>query len=164
MLEDKNSRFRRVAEARVNKIIKMVRLLGNCSNKMVYAYNNSQVEQIFDALQEELIQAKRRYAQSGKKKFSLPTSLRADFQIHPSIELPLPDGTMLKATAFADSEYPAINIYWDNKTMEPEEEICFAEYNPNHSPSHELCVGAYQSHQDDTTYYQSYQTERESNA
>ena len=152
MLEDKNSRFCRVAEARVNKIIKMVRLLGNCSNKMVYAYNDSQVEQIFDTLQAELIQAKRRYAQSGKKRFSLSTSMHSNFQIHPSIELPLPDGTTLKATAFADSEYPAINIYWDKKTMEPEEEIC------------ELCVGAYQSHQDDTTYYQSYQTERESNA
>lgn len=164
MLEDKNSRFRRVAEARVNKIIKMVRLLGNCSNKMVYAYNNSQVEQIFDALQAELIQAKRRYAQLGKKKFSLSTSLRSDFQIHPSIELPLPDGTTLKATAFADSEYPAINIYWGGRSADAEEEICFAEYNPERSPSHELCVGAYQSHQDDTTYYQSYQTERESNA
>lgn len=32
MRESKPDRFRRVAEARVNKIIKMVRLLGNCSN------------------------------------------------------------------------------------------------------------------------------------
>lgn len=31
MNESKTDRFRRVAEARVNKIIKMIRLLGNCS-------------------------------------------------------------------------------------------------------------------------------------
>ena len=31
MKESKIDRFRRVAEARVNKIIKMIRLLGNCS-------------------------------------------------------------------------------------------------------------------------------------
>lgn len=34
--ETKADRFRRLAEARVNKIIKMIRLLGNCSGKGVY--------------------------------------------------------------------------------------------------------------------------------
>lgn len=38
MRESRPDRFRRVAEARVNKIIKMVRLLGNCSNLAVYAF------------------------------------------------------------------------------------------------------------------------------
>lgn len=162
MLESKNSRFCRVAEARVNKIIKMVRLLGNCSNKMVYAYSPDQVEQIFRALQAELIQAKRRYDQSGKKKFSLSVLPHSAFQIHPSIELPLPDGTTLKATAFSDSDYPAINIYWGRKSSDVDEEICFAEYNPERSANQHLCIGAYQSHQDDTTYYEPYRAERES--
>lgn len=36
MNESKTDRFRRVAEARVNKIIKMIRLLGNCSGTGVY--------------------------------------------------------------------------------------------------------------------------------
>ena len=36
MKESKIDRFRRVAEARVNKIIKMIRLLGNCSETGVY--------------------------------------------------------------------------------------------------------------------------------
>lgn len=36
MKESKIDRFRRVAEARVNKIIKMIRLLGNCSGTSVY--------------------------------------------------------------------------------------------------------------------------------
>ena len=54
MKESKIDRFRRVAEARVNKIIKMIRLLGNCSETGVYAYTDAQVEYIFSALQSEL--------------------------------------------------------------------------------------------------------------
>lgn len=41
MKESKIDRFRRVAEARVNKIIKMIRLLGNCSGTSVYAYTDA---------------------------------------------------------------------------------------------------------------------------
>lgn len=37
MKETKNARFRRVAEARVNKIIRMLRLLGNCSGTNTYS-------------------------------------------------------------------------------------------------------------------------------
>lgn len=48
MKESKEDRFCRVAEARVNKIIKMMRLLGNCSNNAVYAFSPEQVEQIFE--------------------------------------------------------------------------------------------------------------------
>lgn len=39
MKETKNARFRRVAEARVNKLIRMLRLLGNCSGTNTYAYD-----------------------------------------------------------------------------------------------------------------------------
>lgn len=45
MREPKEDRFRRIAEARVNKIIDMVKLLGNCSYKGNYAYSEQQVEQ-----------------------------------------------------------------------------------------------------------------------
>ena len=54
MKESKADRFRRVAEARVNKIIKVIRLLGNCSGTSVYAYTDAQVAYIFSALQSEL--------------------------------------------------------------------------------------------------------------
>ena len=43
MKEPKADRFRRVAEARANKIIKMTRLLGNCSGTGVYEYTDAQV-------------------------------------------------------------------------------------------------------------------------
>ena len=54
MKESKSDRFCRVAEARVNKLIKMLRLLGHCSGLNVYSYDDDQVEQIFSALQIEL--------------------------------------------------------------------------------------------------------------
>ena len=44
MSESKPDRFRRVVEARVNKIIKMVRLLGNCSNVNVYTFTTGRDE------------------------------------------------------------------------------------------------------------------------
>ena len=37
MKETKSERFRRIAEARVNTIIRMLRLLGNCAATSVYA-------------------------------------------------------------------------------------------------------------------------------
>lgn len=64
--EAKSDRFVRLAEARVNKIIKMVRLLGNLSWSSNYEYTTDQVAQIFKALQTELNTARQRFA-AGKK-------------------------------------------------------------------------------------------------
>lgn len=67
--ESKEDRFHRLAEARVNKIIPMIRLLGNLSNTAIYAYTRDQVDQIFTALQLELVKAKMRFfAASGEAK------------------------------------------------------------------------------------------------
>ena len=66
--EAKSERFVRLAEARVNKIIKMVRLLGNLSWSSNYEYTTDQVAQIFKALQTELNTARRRFAAGQKRK------------------------------------------------------------------------------------------------
>ena len=52
--ESKSDRFVRLAEARVNKLIKMIRLLGNCSMKCNYEFTEDQVSQIFSTLYDEL--------------------------------------------------------------------------------------------------------------
>lgn len=161
MRESKSERFCRVAEARVNKIIKMMRLLGNCADRKVYAFSPEQVEQIFETLQFELKQARKRYIQTERKRFSLSEE-RID-NIYPSIELNLPDGTSLTAKAIDDENFPAINIYWDGTESETHEEIAFVEYNPERSPCHKVCIGVYQSDEDDTTYYRPYMAERNSN-
>ena len=46
-METKKGKFVRVAEARTNKIISMIRLLGNCSNKATYEYTNGDIKKIF---------------------------------------------------------------------------------------------------------------------
>ena len=160
MRESKSERFCRVAEARVNKIIKMIRLLGNCSNSTTYAFSPEQVEQIFETLQSELKQARKRYIQTTRRRFSLENNNK-DF--YPSIELVLPDGTSLTAKAIDDENFPAINIYWDGAECSAHEEIAFVEYNPERSPCHKVCIGVYQSNEDDTVYYKPYMAERESN-
>ena len=110
MRESRPDRFRRVAEARVNKIIKMVRLLGNCSNPAVYAFTQEQVQQIFATLRDELDRAQKRYARSYKKRFSLSDEQYASLPKYPTIVLPLPDGSSLRAVAIDDENFPAINV------------------------------------------------------
>jgi hypothetical protein len=65
--ETKNDRFKRIAGARTNKIIDMVHLLGNCSNKAVYEFSPKEIEKIFIAIESEVDQAKRKFQSSGKK-------------------------------------------------------------------------------------------------
>ena len=68
--ETKRERFVRLAEARTNKIIDMLQLLGNCSNSSVYDYTQEDVEKIFSAIEAELKEAKRKFVKSDTKKTS----------------------------------------------------------------------------------------------
>ena len=169
MKENKEDRFRRLAEARVNKIIKMVRLLGNCANEAIYAHTPEEVDQIFTELRKELDAAQARFRQMDKnhrKRFSLSaTEVDRDTEynllLHPGVNLMLPNGSMLRAVALPDSDYPAINIYSMSSDGTTYDEICFVEFNPERTHGHQICVGTYQSEEDDTTYYEPYVAERE---
>lgn len=69
--ETKRDRFVRLAEARTNKIIALLRLLGNCSSRNVYEYTPEDVRKIFGAVEAAVADAKRRYAKTatGRDKF-----------------------------------------------------------------------------------------------
>ena len=54
MKETKRERFVRLAEARTNKILDMMKLLGNCSSRSNYEYSEEDVRKIFAALEHEL--------------------------------------------------------------------------------------------------------------
>ena len=54
-------RFVALAEARTTKTLKMIRLLGNLSNKSNYTYSDKDVGQIFSTLERELKNARRRF-------------------------------------------------------------------------------------------------------
>ena len=72
-METKRERFVRIAENRTNKIIDMLRLLGNCANKTNYDYTETDVNKIFNTLEKELRTAKMKYTASGsdEEKFKL---------------------------------------------------------------------------------------------
>lgn len=73
MPESKHDKFLRIAEARTNKIIDMISLLSNCSNKATYEYDETDVKKIFSALEQELKSCKSKFQDSGQKdnKFTL---------------------------------------------------------------------------------------------
>lgn len=71
--ESKQQRFVRLAEARTNRIISTLRLLGNCSSPAAYEYTKEDVSKIFRAIEEAVSDARRRFdkRESGAKLFTL---------------------------------------------------------------------------------------------
>lgn len=63
-------KFVRIAEARTNKIIYMIQLLGNCSNTNAYDYNLQDVEKIFNTIETELREARKKFNKLESKKSS----------------------------------------------------------------------------------------------
>ena len=59
--ESKRERFVRLAEARTNKILDMIKLLGNCSSKSNYEYTDDDVRKIFNAIEREMKNAKAKF-------------------------------------------------------------------------------------------------------
>lgn len=59
--ETKRERFVRLAEARTNKIIDMMKLLGNCSSTANYEYSEDDVKKIFAAIERELKNTKAKF-------------------------------------------------------------------------------------------------------
>ncbi len=71
--ETKRERFVRLAEARTNKIIEMLKLLGNCSNTGSYEYSDEDVKKIFGEIERETRNARSRFMSTdvNGKKFKL---------------------------------------------------------------------------------------------
>lgn len=67
----KKEKFNTIATNRTNKILDMLRLLGNCSNTSNYSYTDEEVKKIFDAIEKEVKEQKAKFNRKDKKKFSL---------------------------------------------------------------------------------------------
>jgi hypothetical protein len=57
----KKANFVRLAESRVSRVLKDIRLIGNLSNRSAYEYSEEDVRKIFKALQREIDAAKSRF-------------------------------------------------------------------------------------------------------
>ena len=72
--ETKRDKFVRLAEARTNRIIDTLQLLGNCSNTSAYEYTQQDVDQIFTAIEAEVREAKKKFSKieaTKSRKFTL---------------------------------------------------------------------------------------------
>lgn len=68
MAESKRERFVRLAEARTNKILDMMKLLGNCSSKSNYEYTEEDVKKIFGAIEREMKNTRAKFSGSDIQK------------------------------------------------------------------------------------------------
>jgi hypothetical protein len=65
-LEPRDTRFKRIATSRTQRILNDLRLLGNCSNKSVYKYSEDDINKIFQAIDKELKRVKASFADGPK--------------------------------------------------------------------------------------------------
>jgi len=61
MREGDRKKFVELAEKRVNRTIKDIRLIGNLSNRSNYVYNDDDVKKIYSALRNALEDMKKRF-------------------------------------------------------------------------------------------------------
>jgi hypothetical protein len=61
---DKRRKFVELAEARVNKTLKDLQLIGNLSNRSAYEFEDADVRKMFSALQKALDVAKGRFSKT----------------------------------------------------------------------------------------------------
>lgn len=65
--EPKEAKFKRLAEKRVNVVLNGIRILGNLSNTALYNYSGSEVNQIFDAIDNAIKNTKANFHRKGKR-------------------------------------------------------------------------------------------------
>ena len=65
--ETNRDRFVRIAEARTQKIINMIDLLGNCANPYNYEYTEKDVDKMFAAIEQSLKECKAKYSETKRK-------------------------------------------------------------------------------------------------
>ena len=71
-MDDRKSKFKKLAEKRVNKTLKSIQLIGNLSNRGNYEYSQEEVSAIFKAIRQELQIAESRFKINKKSdKFKL---------------------------------------------------------------------------------------------
>lgn len=66
MARDRRKSFVKLAEKRVNKTIKNIKLIGNLADRSNYCYDDDQVVKIIDALESEMIQLRARFERGGE--------------------------------------------------------------------------------------------------
>ncbi|MBN1696465.1 MAG: hypothetical protein JW881_03020 [Spirochaetales bacterium] len=69
--ETKDQRFKRVAEKRVQNIIKSIRSLSQLANSNIYQWNNEQLKKIWNILEKEIEGCRKRFEHPDSDMFTL---------------------------------------------------------------------------------------------
>jgi hypothetical protein len=69
--ENPKDRFKRLATARTNIILKRLKVLGNCSNRNIYGYEEQDVDKIFSEIERKVKEVKAKFHFPKKQDFKL---------------------------------------------------------------------------------------------
>ena len=69
--ETKKFRFKRIAEKRVQRLLDSIRSLSQCSNKRMYAWEDGQLNKIWNAIDEDLKKCKQSFEEAKPEVFKL---------------------------------------------------------------------------------------------
>ena len=65
--ETPKERFRRLATLRTQAVLKRLQILGNCANRYVYDYDESDIEKIFLEIERSVRKTKAKYLSHKKR-------------------------------------------------------------------------------------------------
>ena len=69
--EHPRDRFKRLATQRTNIVLKRLKVLGNCSNRNIYEYDEQDIEKIFSEVERKVKETKAKFHFPKKKEFKL---------------------------------------------------------------------------------------------
>ena len=64
-------RFKRLATARTNIVLKRLKVLGNCSNRNIYEYDEQDIDKIFSEIERKVKESKAKFHFPKKREFKL---------------------------------------------------------------------------------------------
>lgn len=69
--ETPKDRFKRLATSRTNGVLKQLKVLGNCSNRSVYLYEEDDIAKIFSEIERKVRETKAKFHFPKNKEFKL---------------------------------------------------------------------------------------------
>lgn len=69
--ETSHERFKRLATARTNKVLRDLRVLGNLSNRHRYEYKREEINKIFNEIERKIREIRSRFRFPKEKEFKL---------------------------------------------------------------------------------------------
>ena len=63
--------FKRLATDRTNTVLKRLKVLGNCSNRSIYEYDEQDIDKIFSEIERKVKETKAKFHFPKKREFKL---------------------------------------------------------------------------------------------